>query len=135
MKKIGVVGLGIIGGSLVKEKNKKGLADWIVAYNRNPEAAEMALQEGTVQQAAEEIDTSFAGCEIIFICVPVDKISEIVQKLSHVVDKNTILTDVGSTKSDVIRASAKFAGPVRLSADNPMPGREATGYRAARRTC
>lgn len=132
MKKIGVVGLGIIGGSLVKAIHKKGLADWIVAYNRNPEAAEMALQEGTVQQAAEEIDTSFAGCEIIFICVPVDKISEIVQKLSHVVDKNTILTDVGSTKSDVIRAVSQIPLTCPFIGGHPMAGSEATGYRAAR---
>lgn len=132
MRKIGVVGLGIIGGSLVKAIHKKKLADWIVAYNRNPEAARIALREGVIQQAAGEIDSSFAGCEIIFICVPVDKISEIVQKLAQIADKDTILTDVGSTKSDVIQAVKQIPLNCPFIGGHPMAGSEATGYRAAR---
>ena len=78
MKKIGVVGLGIIGGSLVKAIHQRGLAEQIVAYNRNPKALEAALREGTISQAADGIDSSFADCEIVFICTPVEKIHEYV---------------------------------------------------------
>lgn len=132
MKKVGVVGLGIIGGSLAKAIHKKGLADWVVAYNRNPEAARMALQEGTIQQAADEINSSFAGCEIIFICVPVDKICQTVQKLAEIVDKDCILTDVGSTKSDVVQAIEKIPLRCPFIGGHPMAGSEATGFKAAR---
>ena len=132
MKKVGVVGLGIIGGSLVKAIHKKKLADWVVAYNRNPQATEIALKEGTIQQAANEIDASFAGCKLIFICVPVDKIPQIVQRLASIVDKDCILTDVGSTKSDVIRAIETIPLHCPFIGGHPMAGSEATGYRAAR---
>jgi prephenate dehydrogenase len=132
MKKIGVVGLGIIGGSLAKAIHKKGLADWTVAYNRNRGVTEVALQEGVIQQAAGGIDSSFAGCEIIFICVPVDEIAGIVQKLAHIVDKDAILTDVGSTKSDVIQAISHIPMSCAFIGGHPMAGSEATGYRAAR---
>ncbi|MBP7177035.1 MAG: prephenate dehydrogenase [Thermoclostridium sp.] len=132
MKKVGVVGLGIIGGSLVKAIHKKGAADWVVAYNRNPKATQMALKEGTIQQAANEIDDSFAGCELIFICVPVDKISQVVQKLADFVDEDCILTDVGSTKSDVIRTMESIPLHCTFIGGHPMAGSEATGYKAAR---
>ncbi len=132
MKKVGVVGLGIIGGSLVKAIHKKGLADCIVAYNRNPQATRMALREGTIQQAADEIGSSFMGCEIIFICVPVDKISEVVQKLAEFTDKDCILTDVGSTKSDVIAAIQNIPLACPFIGGHPMAGSETTGYKAAR---
>lgn len=132
MKKVGVVGLGIIGGSLVKAIHKRGLADWVVAYNRNPRSTQTALREGAIQQAAEEIDSSFAGCEVIFICVPVDKISGIVQKLDEIVDKDCILTDVGSTKSDVVQAIDEIPLGCPFIGGHPMAGSEATGYQAAR---
>lgn len=132
MKKIGVVGLGIIGGSLVKAIHQRALADRIVAYDRNLGALEEALREGTIHQAAAGIDSSFAGCEIVFVCTPVDKIPEYVQKLAEVVDRDCILTDVGSTKSDVIRAVQAIAPPCPFIGGHPMAGSEATGYRAAR---
>ncbi|NLN65977.1 MAG: prephenate dehydrogenase [Clostridiaceae bacterium] len=132
MKKIGVIGLGIIGGSLVKAIHKKGLADWIVAYNRDCHVTETALREGTIQQVALEIDDSFVGCEIIFICVPVDKIPAITYKLGGIVHKDCILTDVGSTKDDVIGAVHRMSLDCPFIGGHPMAGSEATGYKAAR---
>lgn len=132
LKKVGVIGLGIIGGSLVKAIHKKNLAEHIVAYNRNPEAAETALHEGTIHQAAAAIDHSFQDCEIIFICVPVDRIPAIVQTLAGIVDKDCILTDVGSTKNNVMNEIRKINLPCSFIGGHPMAGSEATGYKAAR---
>lgn len=132
VKKIGVIGLGIIGGSLVKAISKKGLSDCIVAYNRNSDVTRLAVKEGTVHIAAWEIDESFRDCEIIFICVPVDVIPSIIQKLSGIVNKDCILTDVGSTKTDVMKALENIKIPCRFIGGHPMAGSEATGYRPAR---
>ncbi len=132
MKKIGVIGLGIIGGSIVKAIANKGLSECVVAYNRNPEITRLALNEGTIQLAAYEIDDSFKDCEIIFICVKVDIIPSIVHKLSEIVNKGCILTDVGSTKTDIIKAVENIGIPCRFIGGHPMAGSEATGYKAAR---
>ncbi|NLY18902.1 MAG: prephenate dehydrogenase [Clostridiaceae bacterium] len=132
MKKIGVIGLGIIGGSLVKAISKKGLSDCIVAYNRNPEITALAVKEGTVHKAAREIDESFEDCDIIFICVPVDVIPGIVYKLSGIVKKGCILTDVGSTKTDVMKVVENIEIPFMFIGGHPMAGSEETGYRHAR---
>lgn len=132
MKKIGVIGLGLIGGSIVKAVSTKGLSECVVAYNRNPEITRLALEEGTIHMAAYEIDSSFMDCEIIFICVPVDVIPTIIEKLSGFVSKDCILTDVGSTKTDVIKAIDNINIPCQFIGGHPMAGAEATGYRPAR---
>ena len=90
MKKVGVIGLGLIGGSLVKAIRRKGLSDCVAAYNRNTDALQLALDEGTIQLATSVIDDTFKGCEIIFICVPVDIIPPVVKALSGIVDKDCI---------------------------------------------
>ena len=81
---------------------------------------------------ALEIDDSFVGCEIIFICVPVDKIPAITYKLGGIVHKDCILTDVGSTKDDVIGAVHRMSLDCPFIGGHPMAGSEATGYKAAR---
>jgi prephenate dehydrogenase len=132
--KIGVVGLGIIGGSIVKAVNKKGLAEYVVAYNRNPEVTEKALSEGTIQKAAYEINDSFKDCEIIIICVPVDIVPSCVEKLSGIVDNECILTDVGSTKMNVVNAIRAIPLSCTFIGGHPMAGSESAGYNAARHT-
>lgn len=132
MKKIGVIGLGIIGGSIVKAISWKGLAECVVAYDIKREVAETALKEGTVKIAAYDIDESFKECEIIFVCAPVDMIPSIVKRLSTIVDMDCIVTDVGSTKADVVRTVENENLSVRFIGGHPMTGSEATGYRAAR---
>ncbi|NLG88726.1 MAG: prephenate dehydrogenase/arogenate dehydrogenase family protein [Clostridiaceae bacterium] len=134
MVKIGVIGLGIIGGSIVKAANKKGLAEYVVAYNRNPEVTEQALSEGTIHEAAYEINDSFRDCDIIFICVPVDIVPLCVQKLSAIVGSECVITDVGSTKVNVVNAVREMPLACTFIGGHPMAGSESTGYNAARHT-
>ena len=132
--KIGVIGLGIIGGSIVKAINKKGLSECVVAYNRNPEVTKQALSEGTIQEAAYEINDSFRDCEIIFICVPVDVVPFYVKKLSGLVDGECILTDVGSTKVNVVNSIREMSLACTFIGGHPMAGSDSAGSNAARHT-
>jgi prephenate dehydrogenase len=132
--KIGVVGLGIIGGSIVKAVHKKGLAECVVAYNREAEVTKRALSEGTIQEAAYEINDSFRDCNIIFICVPVDIVPRYVKKLSGVVNNECILTDVGSTKMNVVNEICAMHLACTFIGGHPMTGSESAGYNAARHT-
>ncbi len=132
MKKVGVVGLGMIGGSLVKAIRSKGLCDCIVAYDKSIRITMDVLKEGTIQSAATGIDDSFEGCEVVFVCVPVDKVSEIVHQLGKVVDDHCIITDVGSTKMNVMEAVRGISLSCPFIGGHPMAGSEAAGYRAAR---
>lgn len=134
IRKMGVIGLGIIGGSLVKAVKSKGLCDNVVGWEQDKDTLDMALREGTIHKAASGIDNTFSGCEIIFICVPVGKISEIAKQLNEIVDSCCILTDVGSTKTDIMKAVRSLKLSCPFIGGHPMAGSEASGYKASRHT-
>ena len=66
MYKIGIIGLGLMGGSLAKAFSKLEEVEKIVAYDKNEEALEKAKQDGTVQEIAHEIDKKFQNLDINF---------------------------------------------------------------------
>lgn len=134
VKKIGVIGLGIIGGSLVKAVKRKGLCGTVVAYDQDTDTLDLALKEGTIHEAAFGIDNTFCDCEIVFVCVPVKKIPEMVKQLNGIVGSDCILTDVGSTKADVMNAVRSLSLSCRFIGGHPMAGSEASGYKASRHT-
>ena len=100
---VGIVGLGLLGGSLAKAfKNRIGVKK-IVASNRNKDVLDIALKEGVIDEGTTVIDEKFADCDIVFICTPVDRIYPSAQELSKYVKKGCILTDVGSTKGNIYK--------------------------------
>jgi len=134
VSKIGVVGLGIIGGSLVKAIKRRGLCETVVACDQDLDTLEMALKEGTIHEAGSGIDCAFRDCEIVFVCVPVKMIPETVKQLGDIVNENCILTDVGSTKADVMEAVKSLNLSCTFIGGHPMAGSEASGYKASRYT-
>lgn len=129
-QKAGIVGLGLIGGSLAKALRKYGGIKEIVAYGRHLEPLQEALRDGTVTHITTALDHSFAGCDIIFLCTPVDTLVAHAQALRPFMCRDCILTDVGSTKQNVYDALAGWED-VCFIGGHPMAGSEKTGYAAA----
>jgi len=92
----------------------------------------MALNENTVQIAAGDVDNSFKECDIIFVCVPVDVIPQIIYKLSGIAGSGCIITDAGSTKAGVMDEVRRIPLPCPFIGGHPMAGSEASGYASAR---
>lgn len=125
---IGFIGLGLIGGSIAKalKKNVEGLK--ITAYDVNAETLELAVSEGIVDIATDAIDQKFAGCDYIFLCAPVQKNDANLEAVKAVLSENTVLTDVGSVKTD-IHEHIKVAGLEKnFIGGHPMAGSERYGY-------
>ena len=70
-KKIGFVGLGLIGGSIAKAVRRYYPDCEIAAFDKNRETLALAVQEGTIHTACSSIDENFRGCSYIFLCTPV----------------------------------------------------------------
>ena len=70
-KKIGFIGLGLIGGSIAKAVRRYYPDYEIVAFDKNRETLALATQESIINVACTSIDDNFRGCNYIFLCAPV----------------------------------------------------------------
>lgn len=133
---IGIIGLGLIGGSIAKTLKKvHSQNSYIIGYDTNALFIESALEEGIIDQATSEIGWDFAKCNVIFICTPISHTTTIVSKLIPYISNDCILTDICSTKyeliaeiNQLIQSSGRkfyFVG------GHPMAGSEKSGYFAS----
>ncbi|MDP4093068.1 MAG: prephenate dehydrogenase [Bacillota bacterium] len=130
-KKIAIIGLGLIGGSIARAlKERCGITD-IAAVNRNPESLEQAISDGTISQGFNEIDKYIYDSDIIFLCTPVKKTIEFLEILAPKVKKECIITDVGSTKNDIVTYVNNMVNPPVFIGGHPMAGTEKNGYKAS----
>lgn len=130
-KKIGIIGLGLIGGSLAKAlKNRLGITN-IIAMNKDMQSITEALHDGVISEGYTELNENFSDCSIIFICTPVNKIIGYVDELSSFVAKSCIISDVGSTKLEVLRHVNSMPSFPLFIGGHPMTGSEKSGYCAS----
>ncbi len=126
MKKIGIIGLGLIGGSLARALKARCQFE-IVATNRSETPLLAAYKEGVIDRYTCAVDETFAGCDIVFVCTPVNKIMGYVEALRQYVSEDCLITDVGSTKATLYHEAAAM-GTLRYIGGHPMAGSEKIGY-------
>lgn len=127
--KVGIIGLGLIGGSLAKAIKKYNLAKYVVGYNRSPENLMAASKDQSISMATSTINASFNDCDVVFLCLPVDVNYRLAKQLMEFIPRHCIVTDVSSTKSDVSLAMKDL--DINFIGGHPMTGSEKTGYIAS----
>jgi arogenate dehydrogenase (NADP+) len=124
--KIGIVGLGLIGGSLGLDLRNDGHS--VLGVSRQDYTCNRAIELGVVDDASVKMNL-LAASDIIFICTPISAIAPTLQALIPHLSPETIITDVGSVKTAVVEAVTplwhNFVG------GHPMAGRESNGIEAA----
>ncbi len=128
MKKIAIIGLGLIGGSLALELKK---TSWVTIYgiDNNPENLQKALELGIIYKKADinivkEVD-------IVIIAIPVNIIPKITIEVLDLIKDNTLVFDVGSTKSAVCKAVKNHSKRENFVALHPIAGTEFSGPESA----
>ncbi|HEY9845150.1 MAG TPA: prephenate/arogenate dehydrogenase [Candidatus Caenarcaniphilales bacterium] len=123
---IGIVGLGLIGGSLGLDLRRLG--HQVCGVSRQEKTCQLAIARGAVDRASTEL-ASLVKARVIFICTPLDAIQATIKQLIPHLRPDTILTDVGSVKAPVVEAIlplwSNFIG------GHPMAGTAETGIAAA----
>ena len=129
MKRIGVVGLGLIGGSFASGLKKRGLVEQIVGYDKDAASLASALEAGVIDCAASSVADSAKSVDIMIIAVPVLSVQSILEQIPL----NKIITDVGSVKAPIIEASRTVYGkvPEKLIPGHPIAGSEKQGVTSA----
>ena len=128
-KRIAIVGVGLIGGSLALQLNEKGLASKLIGVDTNRDHQKKALELGLVDEMMD-LDAAIENADVIILAIPVDSMVKVLPGILDKIDKQ-IVVDLGSTKEQLIAAAKDHPKRGRLVASHPMWGTEYSGPQAA----
>jgi len=132
-RQVTIIGTGLIGGSLGLALKKRRLAARIVGCDRAP-VLERALRCGAIDNGIANPADAVHGSDLVVLATPVLPILDLIDRLGPAVPAKTLVTDVGSTKLEVVRRAAKAFGKnagQRFLAGHPMAGKENAGVEFA----
>lgn len=125
------IGFGLIGGSLAKAIKKHTTQAIISACSLSLTELEKAKGEGIIDHILDTVDENTTKADIIFLCTPVEYNEYYLEKIKPFINSNTIITDVGSTKTSIHRAVKILNLEENFIGGHPMAGSEKTGYIAS----
>lgn len=132
-RRLAVVGLGLIGGSVALAARVRRAAAHIVGADADPAARAAALRAGAVDEAPADLEAALAGADLVVLCVPPRAMLELLPRVAAGVAPGALVTDVASTKVEVVtRCRAALAGRARYVGGHPLAGSERSGFAAAR---
>jgi prephenate dehydrogenase len=131
-RRVGVVGLGLMGASLAQGLKAARAGVGVVAVEPREDVRERALDEGVADQASDAPGETLRACEVVVLCTPIAAIEALLGPVSRLMADGAVLTDVGGAKERVVALAAAEVRPgVAFVGAHPMFGGRG-GYDAAR---
>lgn len=127
IRKIGFIGLGLIGGSIAKTIKRIHPDICMLALSGHQSTITEAYEEGLIENAINASIDDFADCDYIFLCTPVQQNLSYLAKLKDRIAHSCILTDVGSVKGGIHQAISSLGLEAHFIGGHPMAGSEKTG--------
>lgn len=128
---VGIIGIGLIGGSLAKDIRTFGLARKILGWNRTETHAERALELGLIDEKVATPETLIAQSDLVVLAMPVNVLADYLPRFLDLARPNQIFIDVGSTKQCLVEAVKNHPNRAAFVACHPMAGTERSGPDAA----
>ena len=132
-EQLGLIGCGLMGGSFALALKKAGLVKRVVGYSKSPSTTERARQMGVIDIEAPSALLAVSGADLVLLAVPVSATEATFKAIRHLLSKDTLVMDVGSTKRDVIDAARRVLKDqvgVFVPA-HPIAGKEQAGVEHA----
>lgn len=127
LDKIGFIGLGLIGGSIAKKIKTDHPDCEIIATARRQNTITEGFEMGVIANNELLPLSAFADCDLIFLCAPVEKNLDYLRELKSIVSSDCIITDVGSTKTQIHKEVIALGLEKQFIGGHPMTGSEKTG--------
>jgi prephenate dehydrogenase len=132
-KQVTIIGTGLIGGSLGLALKKRHLAGRIIGCDRAP-VLERAEECGAIDAGSTNPADAVRGSDLVVLATPVIPILDLTDRLGSALPAKTLVTDVGSTKVEIVQRAVKSFGrnaKQRFLAGHPMAGKECAGVEFA----
>src|SRR5438876_122264 len=101
-KKIAIIGVGLIGGSLAIQLHEKKISSRLIGVEANEFHAQQALELELVDEILP-LDKAIDQSDVIILAIPVDKMVNLLPSMMGKIDKQIVI-DVGSTKQELVEA-------------------------------
>ncbi|AOW15510.1 prephenate dehydrogenase [Hydrogenophaga crassostreae] len=132
-EQLGLIGCGLMGGSFALALKRAGLVKRVVGYSKSPSTTERARQMGVIDVEAPSALLAVSGADLVLLAVPVSATEATFKAIRHLITKDTLVMDVGSTKRDVVdtaRRVLKDHVGIFVPA-HPIAGKELSGVEHA----
>jgi prephenate dehydrogenase len=132
-RRVAILGVGLIGGSLARALRRVGCRAEFVGYGRNHLNLQRAVDLGVIDRFETTVALAVAGADMVVIAVPVGTIGAMLSEMALHLDPDAVVTDVGSTKQSVIEDARRLLGgnlPAFVPG-HPIAGTEKRGVEAS----
>jgi prephenate dehydrogenase len=132
-EQLGLIGCGLMGGSFALALKRAGLVKRVVGYSKSPSTTQRALSMGVIDVEAPSALLAVSGADIVLLAVPVAATEATLKAIRHLVTKEMLIMDVGSTKRDVIDSARRVLRDHVGSfvPCHPVAGKEVSGVEHA----
>jgi len=134
IRELAIVGVGLLGGSVAKAARAGRLARRLVGIGRDAGRLRPALEDGTLDAVTTDLAEGVRGADFVLLAAPVLAIEGLLEQVGRAAPIGAVVTDVGSTKRNIVRAAERlYAGrPLAFVGSHPLAGSEQSGYKVAR---
>jgi prephenate dehydrogenase len=131
-KRVAIIGLGLIGGSIGLALHKANAAQQVTGYDLGKGVSDRARKVGAIDQPFSALADAVRGAELVILATPIGAMRSLLQSISGAVTPGAVVTDVASTKTQVISWAQEFLpSSVFFVGGHPMIGKELSGVEAA----
>jgi prephenate dehydrogenase len=133
-KKVTLVGVGLLGGSLGLALRRRKLAGSVAGFVRRRASLRECEKVGAVDCATLDLSEAVRGSDLVVLCTPIAQMEPLTKQMLPFLKRGAIVTDVGSVKKSVVQNLSKLVATAgaHFVGSHPMAGSEKTGVAAAR---
>jgi len=134
IRRLAIVGVGLLGGSVARAARARAVAGEIVGIGRDRARLAAALGDGALDHATTDLSQGVADADLVVLGATVAANEALLARVWSAAAEGAVVTDVGSTKRSIVRASERLGAtrPLAFVGSHPMAGSERSGYAASR---
>jgi len=132
IKRLAIIGVGLIGSSLSLALKQAGAVGHVVGCGRNQANLQKGIDLGVIDSYCESVSEAVKDADVVVVAVPLGTMQDIFEQMSSTLSSHTVVTDVGSTKGSVIEAARVGLGQCwhQFVPGHPIAGSEKSGIEA-----
>ncbi|MCB1877464.1 MAG: prephenate dehydrogenase/arogenate dehydrogenase family protein [Chromatiales bacterium] len=133
IRRLAVIGVGLIGGSLARALREAGALGEVVGCGRGRANLEKAVELGVIDRYTHDVGEAVEGADMIFVAVPLGAMEKTFAAMKGHLAEDAVITDGGSTKASVVEACRRGLGdiPAGFVPGHPIAGTEQSGVEAS----